>query len=420
MKILPATGCALTFAATLPLSLQADRLPHIILLMTDQQRWDAMGCTSGGIVVTPHLDRLAAEGTRFAHAYTSCPSSTPARSGLLTGLSPWHHGLLGYGDVAEHCRFEMPRLLRELGYYTFGIGKMHWHPQRTKHGFHEVLLDESGRVEDENFVSDYRQWFQLHCPGGNPDATGIGWNDHGAAVYVPDEALHPTRWTGETACELIRSYDTATDTPLFLKVSFARPHSPYDPPKRWLDLYEEKEIPPCVVYAGGLHEKFGVLKLVQAFTEADIPNYELKLYGSGQAVEKMKELSKENLKIKYMGVVPVSEIEVQERRAVLLVNPRPTSEEFTKYSFPSKTLEYMVSGTPLLTTMLPGIPKEYFDYVYTFGDETVKGMRDTLCRVLNFAPDDLKKKGMAGKDFVLKEKNNVIQGEKIVDFMGKV
>ena len=183
---------------------------------------------------------------------------------------------------------------------------------------------------------------------------------------------------------------------------------------------EEKGIPPCVVYAGGLHEKFGVLKLVQAFTEADIPNYELKLYGSGQAVEKIKELSKENLKIKYMGVVPVSEIEVQERRAVLLVNPRPTSEEFTKYSFPSKTLEYMVSGTPLLTTMLPGIPKEYFDYVYTFGDETVKGMRDTLCRVLNFAPDDLKKKGMAGKDFVLKEKNNVIQAEKIVDFMGKV
>ncbi len=243
MKPISAIGGALALSALLPAPLCAGGPPHIILLMTDQQRWDAMGCTSGGVVVTPHLDRLAAEGTLFEHAYTSCPSSTPARSGLLTGLSPWHHGLLGYGKVPARCRFEMPRLLRERGYFTFGIGKMHWHPQRAKHGFHEVLLDESGRVEDENFVSDYRQWFQLHCPGGDPDATGIGWNDHGAAVYVPDEALHPTRWTGATACELIRNYDTGSGQPLFLKVSFARPHSPYDPPRRWLDLYEGRDVP---------------------------------------------------------------------------------------------------------------------------------------------------------------------------------
>ena len=216
--------------------------PHIILLMTDQQRFDAMGCTSGGTVVSPHLDRLAAEGTLFENAYTSCPSSTPARAGLLTGLSPWHHGLLGYGKVAEHYRYEMPQMLREQGYFTFGIGKMHWFPQRTKHGFHGTLLDESGRTEDPNFTSDYRQWFQLHVPGGNPDATGVGWNAHGARDYQLDERLHPTRWTGDMACELIENYDTAR-APLFLKVSFARPHSPYDPPRRLLAPYVDKEIP---------------------------------------------------------------------------------------------------------------------------------------------------------------------------------
>ena len=170
--------------------------PHIILLMTDQQRFDAMGCTSGGTVVSPHLDRLAAEGTLFENAYTSCPSSTPARAGLLTGLSPWHHGLLGYGKVAEHYRYEMPQMLREQGYFTFGIGKMHWFPQRTKHGFHGTLLDESGRTEDPNFTSDYRQWFQLHAPGGNPDATGVGWNAHGARDYQLDERLHPDQIIG--------------------------------------------------------------------------------------------------------------------------------------------------------------------------------------------------------------------------------
>ena len=109
---------------------------------------------------------------------------------------------------------------------------MHWFPQKALHGFHTTLIDESGRVESKDFISDYREWFQLHAPGENPDLTGIGWNAHGAGIYKLPEKLHPTAWTGQTACELIRNYNC--DKPLFLKVSFARPHSPYDPPKRYL------------------------------------------------------------------------------------------------------------------------------------------------------------------------------------------
>ena len=100
--------------------------PHIILIMTDQQRGDALGCMGNRAVLSPHIDRLAAEGTLFVSGYTASPSSTPARAGLLTGLTPWHHGMLGYGRVAEKYRYEMPQMLRNLGYYTFGIGKMHW------------------------------------------------------------------------------------------------------------------------------------------------------------------------------------------------------------------------------------------------------------------------------------------------------
>ncbi|MPM69945.1 hypothetical protein SDC9_116893 [bioreactor metagenome] len=87
--------------------------PHIILIMTDQQRWDALGCTGDGTVISPNLDNLAHEGHLFRNAYTSAPSSTPARAGLLTGMSPWNHGLLGYGQVAEHYKYEMPRMLGE-------------------------------------------------------------------------------------------------------------------------------------------------------------------------------------------------------------------------------------------------------------------------------------------------------------------
>lgn len=210
--------------------------PHIIFIMTDQQRADALGCSGNDRIITPWLDSLAADGYLFSNAYTSCPSSTPARAGLLTGLSPWHHGMLGYGRVAEHYRYEMPQMLRDNGYFTFGIGKMHWFPQTASHGFHVTVTDESGRVESPYFMSDYRKWFQTNAPGENPDMTGIGWNAHGAAVYALPENLHPTAWTGDTAVDVIENYDG--EEPLFLKVSFARPHSPYDPPERVYGMYD--------------------------------------------------------------------------------------------------------------------------------------------------------------------------------------
>lgn len=55
------------------------------------------------------------------NGYSSCPSSTPARAGMLTGLSPWHHGLLGYGEVSPEYKYEMPQMMKDAGYYTFGI-----------------------------------------------------------------------------------------------------------------------------------------------------------------------------------------------------------------------------------------------------------------------------------------------------------
>lgn len=231
-------------AATLPAAAQKQvhkeaKLPNIVLLMTDQQRFDAVGYVNSA-VETPNLDKLAQDGVIFRNAYTSAPSSTPARAGLLTGQSPWQHGMLGYGQVAEQYPNEMPRMLSQAGYYTVGVGKMHWFPQRNLHGFHKTLLDESGRVEDKGFTSDYRKWFAQQAPGINPDSTGIGWNDHAAKAYVLPERLHPTVWTAQTAIDEIRSSDS--NHPLFIKISFARPHSPYDPPQRFLDMYANTKI----------------------------------------------------------------------------------------------------------------------------------------------------------------------------------
>ena len=218
--------------------------PNILFLMADQFRGDCLGSEGNRSILTPHLDRLAAEGARFRSAYSSVPSCTPARTTILTGLSPWHHGMLGYGRIAEKYPRELPQILRDGGYYTLGIGKMHYWPQRNTHGFHKTILDESGRAESPGFVSDYRQWFKSVAGELNPDATGIGWNDHRGKPYALPEHLHPTRWTGDEAVKFLAGYDGAA--PFFLKVSFARPHSPYDPPLRWWKRYEGSELPRAV------------------------------------------------------------------------------------------------------------------------------------------------------------------------------
>jgi arylsulfatase len=215
--------------------------PNILYLMTDQHRADCLGCAGNRLIRTPHLDSLAAEGVLFTNAYTSTPSCTPARSAILTGLAPWHHGMLGYGRVAGQYPFELPQALREAGYYLFGIGKMHWYPQKKLRGYHGLLVDESGRAETPGFVSDYRLWFRQQAPDLDPDATGIGWNDYRAKAYALPERLHPTTWTGDRAVEFIESYDRPE--PFLLKVSFARPHSPYDPPQRFLDGYSADDMP---------------------------------------------------------------------------------------------------------------------------------------------------------------------------------
>lgn len=215
--------------------------PNVILIMTDQHRFDYLGTVDPDIV-TPNLDALAADGVQFTNGYSSAPSSTPARAALLTGQSPWHHGLIGYTPfIAPEYPNELPRLMTDAGYYSYGIGKMHWHPQRSLRGFAATELDESGRAEDPGFVSDYRQWFARVAPGLNPDSSHMGWNGHAAGIYPLADTLHPTWWTGERAVRFIENYDK--EQPLFLKVSFARPHSPYDPPKRFLDLYEGVELP---------------------------------------------------------------------------------------------------------------------------------------------------------------------------------
>jgi arylsulfatase len=215
--------------------------PNLLLIMADQFRPDCLGADGNGVIQTPNLDRLASRGIRFRHAYSATPTCTPARAALLTGLSPWNHGMLGYGEIAERYPIEMPRLLAQSGYYTAMIGKGHYSPQRNLHGFHFGLLDEASRVQSIDFRNDYRSWFYSLAPNRDPDETGLGSNDYRSAPYGLPEQLHPTQWMGRTAVEFLSSY--RRPEPFFLKVSFNRPHSPYDPPERWWKQYQDADLP---------------------------------------------------------------------------------------------------------------------------------------------------------------------------------
>lgn len=219
----------------------ARKRPNILLIMTDQHRGDCLGADGNPAVLTPNLDRLAREGAHFCHAYSCVPSCTPARAALLTGLAPWRNGMLGYSRIPDRYPNEMPRMLADAGYHTSVVGKCHYAPQRNSHGFQQMLLDESGRRQHPEFKSDYHCWFESVAPNLDPDATGLGWNDYPGRPYALPEELHPTRWTGDVAVNFIESY--RQEAPFFFKVSFARPHSPYDAPQRFFDMYRDRQIP---------------------------------------------------------------------------------------------------------------------------------------------------------------------------------
>lgn len=178
--------------------------------------------------------------------------------------------------------------------------------------------------------------------------------------------------------------------------------------------YKEKKI---ILYAGGIYEKYGIKKLLDAFVDLKDENYELHIYGDGDLEDTMTNYTELDTRIHYFGVVPNSVVVQELFNASLLVNPRPASEEFTKFSFPSKNMEYMVSGTPLLTTVLPGMPKEYHEYVYLLEDESLEGFRNTIQEILSKSSTELNAFGKKSKDFVLNNKSNVIQAKRIINFL---
>lgn len=183
------------------------------------------------------------------------------------------------------------------------------------------------------------------------------------------------------------------------------------------NIQAQKHAEKVCLYAGMLHEQYGILRLVEAFERVKDPEIRLDIYGTGDSVEAIQAAQQRDARIRYRGVVDNARVVEEEMHATLLINPRPTDAEFTRYSFPSKNLEYMASATPVLTTRLPGMPQEYNDYVYLFDGETPEQMAKTLESVLALPRETLHEKGLAAKAFVLAGKSNCAVAKRVLQFM---
>ncbi|NTW88304.1 MAG: glycosyltransferase [Desulfobulbaceae bacterium] len=175
-----------------------------------------------------------------------------------------------------------------------------------------------------------------------------------------------------------------------------------------------------IVYTGTLHERYGVLNLVKAFEQIKNDNYRLVLCGAGDSEKKISDAACRDSRIIFKGQLDKTGVLNEQVRATVLVNPRQNNEEFTKYSFPSKNMEYLSSGRPLIAYKLDGIPDEYDSYINYVLDNSVEALANKIMEVCSNTNEYLAFIGANAKDWVIREKNPVIQAKKIISMISEL
>ena len=256
----------------------SDHRPNILLITSDQQHYDTLGCANPRIQ-TPALDRLAAEGTRFTRAYTCNPVSSPARASLITGMYPAWHDCWTIGVKLPEDVPTVGDVFRRNGYLTTLIGKAHFQPLASQPG--------SESIECQPTLRDLDFWRSFHGPWYGFDHVEIArnhgdeshagqhyaiwmeekgltnWRDYFRAwdgrdipsgrrgVWELPEAYHYTHWTTErTVAHLEQAADR--QRPFFLWASFQDPHPPYLVPEPWASMYRPEDMEPGRLMPGEL------------------------------------------------------------------------------------------------------------------------------------------------------------------------
>jgi len=227
--------------------------PNIILIITDQQRYETIRALGFPHLDTPHLDRLAAEGVSFSGCHVTSPSCCPSRASLFTGHFPHNNGVQRNNDPWPRTWTED---LREAGYYCVNVGKMHADPYTKMHGFHErfIVENKQRRLAEplwsgnpHVFDDDWDKALAAHGYARPEKPDYLAWPDarerQGCFEWKLPEELHPDVFVGELALRWIEKAPESMDEPLFLQVGFPGPHGPYDPIERYVEPYLERDLP---------------------------------------------------------------------------------------------------------------------------------------------------------------------------------
>lgn len=175
-----------------------------------------------------------------------------------------------------------------------------------------------------------------------------------------------------------------------------------------------------IFYSGTLARRYNIMSLVEAFMMLNDDNYELMICGSGSCEEEIKRKSEIDKRIIFKGALLRSEVLKLQSQATLLVNPRTNEGEYTMYSFPSKTMEYLGSGVPTLLYKLSGIPSEYYKYCFTLSDSSVNSLAKKIDFILKLPDDQLKEMGQKAKDFIINNKNCEKQCKRFITLLNNV
>lgn len=180
---------------------------------------------------------------------------------------------------------------------------------------------------------------------------------------------------------------------------------------------EEENDLKIVFHAGSLERRYGVFNLIDAFSMIQDDNYRLWLAGGSSESEAINNSCAKDPRICYFGFVSPQQVLDLQAKATVIVNPRTTEGEFTKYSFPSKTMEGLASGKPFIGCRLPGIPEEYFDYMQCVYDDTAESLSKKIKEVCELSEYERNEIGNKSREFILNNKNCHAQGKKIVGFL---
>lgn len=230
--------------------------PNIIFFMTDQQRWDALGCVNS-LVKTPNLDRLARNGILFRQAVCQTPQCVPSRYSMMLGKYSSQIGVLTNGDTiiddADLPGVPLPELFRLAGYQTAGFGKTHWnnglsarYPSRRGFDVRAIgqprdseLYEEGALMMGEVAPDHLAAYFQETDAFGPGEEEAPGYI--GCTSSIPP-GWHRDGWVAEQCLDFIEN-GIDPERPLFLYLSFLKPHAGFNVPEKFEQLYRLEDIP---------------------------------------------------------------------------------------------------------------------------------------------------------------------------------